>query len=320
MDDYSQFPPPEGNFRTLEGGELWRRAKMLARDPATEPEALAALERYYKAWSTRVAARGFGYGAEIVVGLDLAVRLGAPYEGWLRKLGPKLLRSDGVLEALCLPPVAGILARGALRHAVGLSEAQLADAFARIEAAASQGIDDAPSKLVPGTTLKRSVSCEYSQFYLEHHEARAIPEYFRDRRDSEQGMSIFPGNVSIGTPTETLSCDVEISVATSAPASLDLDGAVQAVCFPLAVSGPLVLRSVSAPCADGEPFEIANGDYDVLAVFRAHRRRPRSATALRRFALTLRFFPRGMIDAPRCLRLEEAQPPASIVVHGSSEE
>jgi len=283
---------------------------------ATEGEALAALTRYLDAWCEDPAQQGAGYGEEVVVGLDLALRRGLPVDRWVTALGSRLLDWLRMEQALCLPAVARAIVGGLLRETVGLTDAELADGLARIaEAARPHGADTLP-RIPPGRAVKRTVSCEYSQFYLEHVDSLQGVPYFQDPREHAQGMSIFPDRAGVGTPTETSGCTIEVKLATSADMAPNLEAAAQAVTFPFTVRGPLVLRSVASSAADDDPFDVAHGEYDVLAMFQSGKRR--RSDSLRTFAVTLAFLPRGAFAAPKCLKLEEGHPPTAVFVHERS--
>jgi hypothetical protein len=317
-DAFGGLPPPPSDWHTLDGKDLWRRAQALAGPqqdgslPATESEALAALTKYLDAWSDPTAC-GEGGGSEIILGLDLALRHGAAYAGWLVRLAPVVLNGLQIKQMLCLAAVAKAIARGLFREVVGLTDAQSADVLARIEAAAG-GAPAATPKVAAGASVKRTVSCDSSQFSLEHVDSKPSEAYFQDDREHAQGMSIFPGYVGIATPSETAECAVEIQVEKKAPKELGVDAAVQAVSFPFTVHGPVVLRSLTSSAADEDPFEVAQGAYDVLATFRLAKG-PR-VDGLRKFTVALTFVPSGALKAPEALKLEDGKtPPARVFVH-----
>jgi hypothetical protein len=321
MDHYTQFPPPQGDWRTLEGRELWRRIQILARPArdgslaSTEVEALDALTRYLGAWCGEPEQPVAGFCDELVLGLDLAIRHRASFAGWMNVLGPKLISERKLRYLLCLPAVAQALVGGLLRAVVGVPDGQLAEYLERIKANAGSGAPDAREQLATGASLKRTVSCDYNQFYLEHEQDRGSHDvpYFQDKREVEQGMSIFARRVGIGTPGETSDCSIEIAIEPSAPKTLDLAGAVQAVSFPFEVHGPLVLRSVTSVQQDEDPFELPNGKYDALVVFRLVKPKSKATrSGLREFTVRLTFFPKGAARAPQCIRLEEGQPSEQI--------
>ena len=120
--------------------------------------------------------------------------------------------------------------------------------------------------------------------------------------ESDQAMSLFPTRVGIGTPSETAFVDAEVTVD-PASASSDLDGAVQAISFPISVRGPICLRNVGTN-EDEEPLEMAPGSYEVLARF-FPKKAPRAEAAanLRVYTLRLSFRPPGSLGAPRCIAL-----------------
>jgi hypothetical protein len=318
-DAFGGLPPPASDWRTLDGKDLWRRAQALARPqpdgslPKTESDALAALTKYLDVLSDDPSAFAHGLGSEIVLVLDLALRHGAPYARWLARFAPTVLDELQIERMLCLPVLAKAIAGGLFREVVGLTDAQSADVLARIEAAAG-GAPAAAPKVAPGGSVKRTVSCDSSQFYLEHVDSKPSEAYFQDDREHAQGMSIFPGYVGIATPAETGECAVEVRVERQAPKELGVDAAVQAVSFPFKVHGPLVLRSLTSSAADEDSFDVAHGAYDVLATFRPAK--GRRDDSLRKFAVTISFVPAGALQAPKCLKLEDGRAlPKSVFVH-----
>jgi hypothetical protein len=271
------------------------------------------LTKYIDALAADPAAFAHGLGSEVVLGLDLALRHGAPVARWVTRFAPTLLNELKIEQMLCLPAVAKAIVGGLFREVVGLTDAQSAEVLAGIEAAAG-GAPAAAPKVVPSGSVKRTVSCDSSQFSLEHVDSKPSEAYFQDDREHAQGMSIFPGHVGIATPAETAECAVEVRVEKQPPKALGVDAAAQAVSFPFAVRGPLVLRSLMSSAADEDPFEVAHGAYDVLAIFRAAK--GRRDDSLRKFTVTITFVPSGALNAPGCLKLEDGgTPPTSIFVH-----
>jgi hypothetical protein len=117
-------------------------------------------------------------------------------------------------------------------------------------------------------------------------------------------MSLFPTKAGIGTPGETHYVDAEVSLSRRGLRPEDLEGAAQAIAFPLIVRGPLRLRSTSAG-EDDEPLMVPPGTYDVLARFFPKKAPAKSAAAaLRVFRLAITFHPPGALDAPKTLRLD----------------
>jgi hypothetical protein len=148
---------------------------------------------------------------------------------------------------------------------------------------------------------KRRVTCEYSQVHLGPETLDAVEKghvHFQKPDDSAKGMSLFPTMVGIATPTDTDYVDAEISLSTETTPKLD--GAIQAVAFPLTVRGPLVLSSATGD--DADPLVIPSGTYDVLARFVP--KKVTEKTALRTFTLLLSFHPAGALGAPTTLRME----------------
>jgi hypothetical protein len=175
----------------------------------------------------------------------------------------------------------------------------------------------------PGAQRRR-VSCGYNQLYLEPavlDERERNQLYFQEPRESDQGMSLFPTCVAIGSPAETIYVDAEVTIDTDEPENVAvvLEDAVQAVAFPIEVRGSMRLRSVGAMDDDGgDPLAVAPGRYDVLAWFlpAPEASEAFAASALRVFTLRLSFRAAGSLGAPRCLRLETGDaPPSSIYSH-----
>lgn len=318
LDAYSHLPPPNAPWQQLEGRELWQAAQRLARPESDgapsdhEPEALDALTKYLCSWASRPGDPGAGFGAELVLGLDLALRHGeGRLPSWLPALATHLFSS--LPEALCTPSVARAIAGGALRDFIGLSEEDRSASLEALAAAVAGGpAAAAPPMARPGKPVKREVGCDSSQFHIEHTQSKQSAPYFQDDRESAQGMSIFADRVGVATPRETSTCKVEIAVAPEPP-ELTPD-AVQAVAFPFDVHSALVLRGVASTEADEEPFEVPTGAYDVLVVFRRRGGKAKPRSGLRTFDVTVSFCPRGSLAAPRCLKLEEGQPVSTIFV------
>lgn len=250
--------------------------------------------------------RGAGYGNELVLALDLALRNReeARLPAWLSRHGHRFV-SDGLLLqlALCLPPVAASIVRGDLREIFGLSENDRDAAMTALEQAVTASTSAPPKTTVP-KVQRRRVSCEYDQVHLEPESLDATEKeqvHFQKSDDHARGMSLFATMIAVGTPTETSHVDTEITL--SRENQLALEGAVQAVSFPLTVRGPLVLASVGS--SDDEPFVVPNGSYDVLARF-VPKKAPKAAASagLRVFTLLLSFHPAGALGAPQTLRIE----------------
>ncbi|CAN5291700.1 hypothetical protein BH09MYX1_BH09MYX1_45690 [soil metagenome] len=321
-DAYTQLPSPKAPFAELEGRELWRKAQMLAHPttddgatPKTEAEALQALTRYMDAWCNHPEERGAGYGQELVLACDLALRHGASadLDRWLAVLGDKLFAYAS--DALCLPAVARALAGGLLRDRAAISATEATDAFAAIESAARALGDGHAGAALDRGTIVREVSAEYSQFYLGHEERPDDEVFFQDPRESAQGMSLFASQVGIATPSETASCIVQLAVVAKPPRASP--GPVQAVAFPFVVRGPLYVRSVSGGGDDEDrAIVIAHGTYDVLArFFPSPAPKEDEAAGLRVFRVTLDFLPAGTAGAPKCVTLEQGNPPKTIFSH-----
>jgi hypothetical protein len=306
-----------GEFRTddaweqLPASDPWRRIRqwgriqrLVAEDQ--QQEALVRLDRYLD--ELRPDQRGVGYGSELVLALDLGLRHGQRerVQKWLAQHSHRFASDISLMEtALCLRTVAGAIAAGALRDAVGLSDAECEGALQAADSAVEASLSAAP-QAVP-KIQRRRVSCEYSQVHLEPatlDEAEREQVYFQQHVDSERGMSLFPTKVGIGTPGETAYVDAEVSLSRRGLTPEDLEGVVQAVAFPLVVRGTLQLRSATGG-EDDEPLALPPGAYDVLARFFPKKAPRKSAAAgLRVFRLALTLHPAGALDAPKTLRLE----------------
>ena len=320
MNAYAGDYPKDDSWRDRPKGDpwrfndRWRRVQWLAKpENATkesELDALGRLREILGEWGPT--SRGAGYGNELVLAIDLALRHGANDDAsrWIEAHGSRLREAILGDVALCFPAIAAEAVRGGLQLAVGVGEKELAAAFAPIEAALADGGAAAKSAAktakVPAVQ-KRTVSCEYSQVHLEHAERSADENdqvYFQLDGDTERGMSLFPTMVGIGTPTDTE--DVRASVRiepTKKHSKADLEGAVQAVAFPLEVRGPLVLRSATSGDDDDDPLIVPPGRYDVLAVFTNERKL--KGSPLRKFDLSLSFRAEGSLGAPKTITMEE---------------
>ena len=154
------------------------------------------------------------------------------------------------------------------------------------------------------------VHAHYSQFSLEPESPPRDQIPFQDRRENAQGFSAFGTLAGVATPSESGNCDVTVELAGEMP---DLDGAVQAVAFPLKVAGPVILRDANGSTCG--TFDVPAGDHDVLARFF-----PREADAedaevgLRSWRVVVTFLPSGTA-APRCFRLEYGTPPDETFIH-----
>lgn len=301
-DDSWQKLKPSDAWRAI---DRWRRIQALAAG-GEEREALERLDALLEDWSAD--ARGAGYGDELVLALDLALRNGkeARIPAWLERHGVRFADEAFLIQtALCLPAVAAFIAGGGLRDVIGLSDGDLATAMKTLDAAfpAPAAQKAAPTKAPK--VQKRRVSAEYSQVHLGPEtltEAEKAQVHFQKKTDSERGMSLFSTMVGIATPNETDYVDAEITLSSSA--KVDLSGVAQAVSFPLEVRGPLLLSSVSGD--DDDPLSIPNGSYDVLARFVAKKAPKASAEAgLRVFSLLLSFHPAGSLGAPKTLEMAE---------------
>lgn len=301
-DDGWQDKEPSDPFRAI---DRWRRVQALCL-AGKEKDALARLESLLEEWAP--AQRGAGYGNELVLALDLALRHGegAKVPGWLARHGVRFAGESFLLQtALCLPAVAGLVASGGLREVIGLSDVELGTAMKALDAAFPSPVRTTNLE-APARVQRRRVSAEYSQVHLRPatlSKAEREQAHFQGQTDAERGMSLFPTMVGIGTPTETAYVDAEVRLSNDA--KVDLDGAVQAVTFPLEVRGPLVLSSVGGD-DDDEPLAIPTGSYDVLARFYPKKAPKASAEAgLRVFTLSLSFHPAGALGAPKTLALAE---------------
>ena len=262
--------------------------------PKNDRVALALMDALLADWPS--AERGAGYGAEIVVGLDLAFRLGerATAQRWLAAQGERILHERSFYELVCHPTLAKEMVLGFFRPLERASPEELGthldavvDATSRLANAAP-----APAKKTP-KVQRRRVACEYSQVHLEPSELDAVERdqvYFQKKGDSERGVSLFLTKAGIVAPRDTEYVEAEVTLGGSAPA-VPPPGAVQSVAFPLRVRGPLVLRSVTSGDDEHVPLDVAPGDYDVLAAFFPPKATPKTQRALRRFRLEIGFFP-----------------------------
>ena len=112
-------------------------------------------------------------------------------------------------------------------------------------------------------------------------------------------MSLFPTMVGVATPSETFWVHVQVAVEPAGPVALGK--AVQTVCFPLKVRGPLRLGNANHDVLSDDPLPVPPGQYDVLATFL----QPRVARSWRSFPVRLSFRPAGSLGALRTLKLEE---------------
>jgi hypothetical protein len=323
-DAYLQFPTPQDHWNTLEGRELWRRAQILARfdddgiPPRSEGEALEALTKYMDGWCAHPDERGAGFGQEVSLAFDLAIRHGATdrVTRWLPALGPRLL-DWGMNEPLCLPHLARAVCSGLLRRHIGLTPAQETSLYRAIEEATNALAQGAtPSPEPAGKPALRRVTAQDGQFYLEHATSPKDQVFFQDDRESPQGMSIFATKVGLATPSETGECFIELSIP-NGTSQAKAPGVVQAVSFPFVVTGPLFVRSINGGGDDEErDVVLPNGSYDVLARFFSKRATKRDAEAgLRAFRVTLDFHPAGTLGTPECIALEHGEPPKKIFVN-----
>lgn len=290
----------------LRAVDRWRRVQSLAAR-GEEADALERLDALLDEWGADD--RGAGYGDELVLALDLALRKGkkAKIPGWLERHGARFADESFLIQtALCFPAVATFVASGGLRDVIGLSEADLATAMKALDAAFPTSATAKGSRAkAPPKVQKRQVSAEYSQVHLgpaTPNDAEKAQVHFQNKIDSKRGMSLFPTMVGIATPSDTDYVDAEITV--SGDEKVTLTGVAQAVTFPFEVRGPLLLSSATG--GDEEPFTVPNGTYDVLARFFPKKAPKRSATAsLRVFSLSLSFHPAGSHGAPKTLRMAQ---------------
>jgi hypothetical protein len=288
---------------------------------ATEDVTLSALSKYMDAWSTSPADRGAGYGDEIILAIDLAVRHDATrrLEPWIPAVGRHLVDSKiQISQALCLTSVAGAVASGLLAPLLGLPKEDARRRLHAIKEAVTElgATSDVPNRASATTSARRRVSAIYSQFSLEHETSPDDEVFFQDERESAQGMSIFGSKVGIGTPGETATCMVAIELRGDRPPA-GLRNAVQAVAFPFTVTGPIFVRSVVGGDDEDDEVVLPHGTYDVLARFFPARASKANAEAgLRVFRVALDFHPAGSLGAPRCLKLEWGVPPKTIFVQG----
>jgi hypothetical protein len=301
-DDGWQKKKPSDPFRAI---DRWRRIQGLCL-AGKEKDALERIASLVADWDPDE--RGPGYGNELVLALDLALRHGKKAEipAWLALHGARFVDESFLLQtALCLPAVAAFVAGGGLRDVIGLSDSDLEQAMKALDAAFPAAAPAKAAAKAPPKVQKRRVGAEYSQIHLGPEapsDAEKKQVHFQKKADTGRGMSLFPTMVGIGTPSDTDYVDVEVSLASDA--AIDLANVVQAVAFPLEVRGPLLLSSVSGD--EDEPVTVPAGSYDVLARFFAKKAPKASAEAgLRVFSLLLTFHPPGKLRAPKTLRMEE---------------
>lgn len=296
----------------LRGIHRWRDVQAAAApdengDPRSDAGALPLLDELLGALEP--SQRGVGYGDELVLGLDVALRAGRDdlAKRWILAHAARLHDPFHLGKLVCLSRTCEAMTKGLFRDAIGLSEAELDASFGALEAALPVASAAAAKATRPPKVQKRRVGCEHSQLHLEPDEPDAAERgevYFEDPRESAQGLSLFRTHVGIASPSETAHCDVEVTLD-PASAAVDLEGVVQAVSFPLEVRGPLRLRSVADDDED-EPLAIPAGRYDVLAAFTPKKAGKKDASVgLRVFRLCLSFRPAGSLGAPKCLRLED---------------
>ncbi len=309
MNAYGGEAPQTDAWMQKEPGDPWRRIDRWRRiqrlvAEGNEGEALGRIAELLGELGPDE--RGAGYGDELVLALDLALRNGgeARISAWLARHGHRLESGSFLIQsALCLPAVAASIVRGDLRETIGLSDGELDAAMKALDQALTDAMSAGPPKATP-RVQKRRVTCEYSQVHLGPETLDAAEKehvHFQKPDDSAKGMSLFPTMVGVGTPTDTDYVDAEISLSTET--TPELDGVIQAVAFPLTVRGPLVLSSVTGD--DADPLVIPNGTYDVLARFVPKKgAKVTKKAALRTFTLLLSFHPAGSLGAPKTLRME----------------
>jgi len=283
------------------GVDDWEHAQHLAaptpegRLPATEVEALAAVSKYIDEWTPETP--DSAYGDEFALAIDLAVRQGdgERVAGWIERRRQRFERSFIFDTLLCFQGASKALSGGLLADLLRLSEEQREEAVVAIEAIAKA---TSSPKVVP-KIQKRTVGGEYSQFHIEPETLDEIEQaqvFFQEKGDTERGLSLFETKVGIGTPSETLELTVEVTAEPKSPKTLDLEGVVRAVAFPLRVRGPLQLRSVDGE-DDEDCIEVPVRTYDVLARFYVKKRNV--------YRVALQFYPAGALGAPKTLRIEE---------------
>lgn len=314
LDCYSGEAPQDDAWQTMQEpwrtNHRWRRIQPLT-EANEEAEALEHLTAYLADLSPE--ARGAGYGAELVLALDLALRarsgqVDAEIAEWIERHGHRFESEPFLLEtALSFPSVASATTGGLLHGTIGLRETELDAALNAIDAALASAMKAAakPTTVTP-RIQKRRVSAEYSQVHLAPSDptaAEAELVHFQEPGDSERGMSLFETMVAIGTPPDTDYVDAVVSIARDEAPDPALAGVVQAVSFPIVVRGPLILRSATS--FDGEPLLVPPGTYDVLARFKPKKSsRASYAAGLRVFELLLSFHTAKSLGAPKTLLME----------------
>lgn len=324
MDAYSDEIPIDDRWRTMKRADpmrqlgRWRTIQQLAHpERATQGtlrDAFTRMDELLADWPADE--RGAGYGRELVLALDLALRQGEreTADRWLAAHGQRVHDESLFFELVCHPTVATAMVEGFFRRLETASSEDLTahlDAVAAALRALATTADAARPKTEdrakPPKVQRRRVSAEYSQVHLEPAERDAAEReqvFFQVKGDGERGMSLFATMVGIATPSDTEYVDTEIRFEAKAP-RIPPPAAVQAVAFPLRVRGPLVLRSATQSEDDDEPFDAPPGDYDVLAAFHPPKTKPKKRDPLRRFRLEIVFCPTGSLGAPKCIRLED---------------
>jgi len=135
-DHYSEAVPIDDSWRTKRPNDPWRaigrwRAlqRLVAPDRATaagDREAIGRMEELLADWPAEE--RGPGYGAELVVALDLALRQGerATAERWLAMHGRRLLDEPLFWDLVCHPTIAKAMVDGLFRPLEDAKPAELA--------------------------------------------------------------------------------------------------------------------------------------------------------------------------------------------------
>lgn len=268
--------------------------------PEKDREALALMEVVLADWPSDH--RGPGYGAEIIVALDLAFRLGerATAARWFAAHGYRILRENRFYEVVCHPTLAKEMVHGFFRPLEKAKPEELASHLdAVIDAAITLASAPSPAPKKTPKIQRRSLWCDYDQVYLEPAELDAVESaqlFFDAKDDSERYVSLFLTKAAIVTPSEIGFVEAEVSIAKSAP-SVPPPGAVQHVVFPLRVRGPLVLSSVTSGEDEHDALDVAPGDYDVLAAFFPPKIIPKTHRARRRIRLRITFCPSGSLTS-----------------------
>ncbi len=285
---------------------------------ARETEALAKLRTWREDWAKDLSGTfltSWSMGNTCILAADIAARHGDRAEAveWLHTWHVIASREPykfGTMHLFGLKSVCALVC-----------DRVLADVSAITPDALHAGLQSYMTKLsamlkqpaAPVPLNRQEISISHSQFYLEPAVVAADRDlYFQDMRESDQGFSVYPYKVAIGTPADTGFVVVEIEIADKPPS---LARVKQAVVFPLTVteSGQLFLRSVEDFSEDW-PYQVPPGNYDVLARFFKHKATEEETGGEDAWRVVLTFMPSGTMPA-RAIKLVDRQPPKEVFLH-----